>query len=740
MRFRRIAAALLAAVLTLGCTALPASAAGVSRFSDVSDPQLAREVDQLYTVGIINGVGGNRFDPKGMLTRAQFCKMAVVAMNKGDSEPQYRSRTIFTDVTASHWARGYINYAATGETPIISGIGNGRFDPNATLTYAQAVTILLRLLGYTDEDAGMLWPNGYLALAADIGLTDGLNLGASSKLTRAQAAHLFCNLLAANRKDGTSYLTCFGSVQENLVLMNNHATYGDGSRAIETSAGLCKTEQDFADSLVGLRGKLVTDSDGNAVLFVPNSGRSTTITVDELDATWVRDTNGKRHTIPGATPAYTNRSSGTWASMWITVRQGMQLTIYWTDSSDASGVYIHSADADSVMVVRNEPGKDPFSRITGGDRDYQVYKNSVPATLDDVRRYDVGSYDRTTKTLRVSDMRISGYYESASPNRTAAESVTILGHKFEVLESAQADLASFDLGDQITLLLTEDCRVAGVVSATTVRGQAVGVVTGWSASKAEVTLLDMVDGKTGEYLVVSGKPGSKANLLGELVSVSGPERGSLSINVLAGNSISGDLNVAERRLGSTPLSPAVRIFDRVGKSAVHQELLSDLSQAVIASSRVRYARKNFAGQIDVLVLNDATGDGYTYGMIYSEDDTIILKNGKGGLGPIESSYLVSSGKPGGIALTADGSGIASVTKLPYEEKVDRTAFYEEDDHWYVTIRGEAVRVSDEVACYNRVTDGWFETLDEARAYSANLTVFYDRAPDQGGKIRVVRAD
>ena len=81
-----------------------------------------------------------------------------------------------------------------------------------------------------------------------------------------------------------------------------------------------------------------------------------------------------------------------------------------------------------------------------------------------------------------------------------------------------------------------------------------------------------------------------------------------------------------------------------------------------------------------------------------------------------------------------------MTKLPYEEKVDRTAFYEEDDHWYVTIRGEAVRVSDEVACYNRVTDGWFKTLDEARAYSAELTVFYDRAPDQGGKVRVVRAD
>ena len=65
MRFRRIAAALLAAVLTLGCTALPASAAGVSRFSDVSDPQLAREVGARRAVDAVLAVDADGADGVG---------------------------------------------------------------------------------------------------------------------------------------------------------------------------------------------------------------------------------------------------------------------------------------------------------------------------------------------------------------------------------------------------------------------------------------------------------------------------------------------------------------------------------------------------------------------------------------------------------------------------------------------------------------------------------------------------
>ncbi|MEI3140390.1 MAG: hypothetical protein V8S34_01710 [Lawsonibacter sp.] len=53
-------------------------------------------------------------------------------------------------------------------------MGNGRFDPDAKISLAQAATILIRVLGYSSEQAGAVWPQSYMNLAASIGLTDGV--------------------------------------------------------------------------------------------------------------------------------------------------------------------------------------------------------------------------------------------------------------------------------------------------------------------------------------------------------------------------------------------------------------------------------------------------------------------------------------------------------------------------------------------------------------------------------------
>ena len=114
MRFRRFLSGLLTAALVVGLLVLPpASAAGTSGFTDIADARTADAAEMLRLLGVVDGTGGTSFKPGGTLTRAEFCKMTVEIMGRGDEEPAQRSRTIFTDVGPTYWARGYVNLASS---------------------------------------------------------------------------------------------------------------------------------------------------------------------------------------------------------------------------------------------------------------------------------------------------------------------------------------------------------------------------------------------------------------------------------------------------------------------------------------------------------------------------------------------------------------------------------------------------------------------------------------------------
>ena len=161
---RRIMTFLLAVCMAVSLLAVPAGAANTAAvtFSDVGDKSTAVAVESLRLLGVLDGYGDGTFRPGTVLTRAQFCKMAVYAMNGSNELGRYRTVTVFSDVKPSYWAAPYINMAAKGKN-IISGYADGKFHPDRTVTVGQAVTILLRMLGYKDEDVGGVWPDSYMA-------------------------------------------------------------------------------------------------------------------------------------------------------------------------------------------------------------------------------------------------------------------------------------------------------------------------------------------------------------------------------------------------------------------------------------------------------------------------------------------------------------------------------------------------------------------------------------------------
>jgi hypothetical protein len=72
-------------------------------------------------------------------------------------------------VEASRWSAGYISVAA-GQG-LIKGYPDGTFQPAKQVSYAEAITMLVRALGYRDSFLPGTWPGNYLAKAAEKEIT-----------------------------------------------------------------------------------------------------------------------------------------------------------------------------------------------------------------------------------------------------------------------------------------------------------------------------------------------------------------------------------------------------------------------------------------------------------------------------------------------------------------------------------------------------------------------------------------
>ncbi len=143
---KRVLSLALSTVMLVGMMAMGASAA---EFSDADDIQHDDAVNTLVALSVINGKDDGSFDPQGDVTRAEMAKMIAVAMNGGsDTNTGVKGTPSFTDIKG-HWAESYIEYCY--DMKIISGRGDGTFDPGANVTGLEATKMVLTALGYDAE-------------------------------------------------------------------------------------------------------------------------------------------------------------------------------------------------------------------------------------------------------------------------------------------------------------------------------------------------------------------------------------------------------------------------------------------------------------------------------------------------------------------------------------------------------------------------------------------------------------
>lgn len=752
---KRLLSFLMALCLMGSLLAIPAGAAapGAVTFRDISDHTTAVAVESMRLLGVVDGYKDGSFRPNQPLNRAQFCKMAVYAMGSAKELGRYRTITIYPDVKPSYWAAPYINLlsrsSAQGsknlnsgtdgdggsgsspvihEKPIISGFADGKFHPGDPATVGQAVTILMRMLGYQDENMGGVWPQSYMTEAAIIGLTDGVSTNAYAPITRGQAAKLFANLLRANLAEGGSFAATLGTPVENLMVISSEAKGSNGVKnALEVSNGSVYTFADNKGSnglFDGTKGTLIVNAKGQALTFLPdNVGSNKVVTVATAEANRLTDLQGAVYTMSPSLAAYHNGKETTWGEVYTWLNAGTSVTLYLDAGGNVNFVLIGGgAQSSAAVIVDRDQSSTGFDSLAGGRTDFKIYKNGMEASGADLRRYDVATYSSTTNTIRVSDTRITGYYESCKPSPKEPSEITMMGHNFPVLSTAIDTLADFRPGDQLTLLLTEDNQVAGALPATSGNaGNAMGIVKEVSEGSATVDLLCGI--------TVSGKAnlaaGAAEALQGQLVRVSSTKSGLGLANLKGG--ATGDLNAREGKLGGKVLAENVMIFRQSSKGLVSTSL-SQLGSALIPANQITYATTDWAGRISLIVLGETSDQGtYYYGkaVTWTDEGKTMLEvqygDGKS-VGPFETGYRVSNGSYVRVTLNRNQDGYSSLETLDRLRDVPNSAW---SGQGAVTVGGRTYQVPSDVFCYNRTTKTTL-SLSAAHAYAQQADLYvYD---------------
>ena len=165
-------------------------------FPDVeSTASYAQAVQELSALDVISGYEDGTFGPDKLVTRAEITKMIVDALAERSSAEASTESTKFADVSADHWAKGYINQGVADG--FIAGMSDTEFDPDANVTYVQAQKMLVSAIGYeTYAQAQGGWPIGYKTYAASLDITKGISgIKDSTELTRAQVAQMIDNAM-----------------------------------------------------------------------------------------------------------------------------------------------------------------------------------------------------------------------------------------------------------------------------------------------------------------------------------------------------------------------------------------------------------------------------------------------------------------------------------------------------------------------------------------------------------------
>ncbi|MGG4093635.1 Ig-like domain-containing protein [Paenibacillus lautus] len=176
-------------------------------FTDISGHWAEVSIKEAVREGIVTGYPDETFKPGNTVTRAEFSVMLMNALKSSDAGAEL----IFTDTAwIGDWAKKAVSQAV--QAGIIQGYQDGSFRPNAKMTRAEMAAMIANALelstkdipttSFSDDKAIPAWAKSSVEALKELGIVKGIGAGdfnPSAQTTRAEAVIVLMNMLGQSK-------------------------------------------------------------------------------------------------------------------------------------------------------------------------------------------------------------------------------------------------------------------------------------------------------------------------------------------------------------------------------------------------------------------------------------------------------------------------------------------------------------------------------------------------------------
>ncbi|MBR3934588.1 MAG: S-layer homology domain-containing protein [Clostridia bacterium] len=689
-----------------------------------------------------------------LVTRAEFTKMIVASSAYRNTVAKGLKTSSYKDVSATHWAASYIKVGV--DNGLCKGYTDATFRPENNVKFEEAVTMLLRILGYNDEDFGNSWPYGQLGLAENLGLTDGVQCTVGEELTRKKVAILVYNTLNTKMKNSTQKLISDFDIQkiEDVILISVNNTR---KNEVYTSKGVFEFDSGIGSDDIGKYGDLYIESGKDVVAFIPDTDEISTqkhIVYSTLEDNVITYSGNKINSIeiPLNTTVYEKDAKITYGT--VKVEMGDVLYICRKPNNDIDYIIYEKGVVEGPFTATSAYDMQKYS-------DSRILRDGESITFNGIQQNDIIYYVPDLNAVFCYSNKVTGVYEKAEPNKDTPAYITVSGKSYKIESAAAFEKLSsagdFKYGDTVTLLLGKNNDVCDVMGTGSEQTDVCGYM--FETGTKEYTKSDLnkitsmyikivtPDGRVNEYQTDKNYEKYK-NSVRRIVFADGK---AIAENVSSAK-IQGIFDWNKKTLGDMILANNIKILDvSTTDSNEYGNYITvfpaRLDGVKLLKEDVLYFEKNEKNQIESMILNNVTGDMYSYGIVKKAENTnnsfMLAGNYESYINGNLVNYTVS-----GVVFNVRSGQVAQFTFGKSGELANIKPL--------ILINGNITEVnktslksgntkyplSDNVQVYLKDNNNNYTIIpigDITDGKDYDLTAYYDKAVSSGGRVRVIVA-